>query len=490
MVKDSSRQIGEWANPRTVIVLTLLFLGTLWFLVALLIISARNQSIDATGESLQSMSRAVEEQTQRQFDLAVVVLAACEYAIAINPARDPRDDPAFRKLIEGFRARTSETIDIRLVSGDDQMFDVLDKTTTPLAGVADRNYFQVALTDSDLFIGPPTASLPGGHHGLPIALRLQTPAHGIRFLLAVIDMTRLSEAYEDQRQTPGRVIALLRSDGTVLARAAPDEPALGQPIPGLALPGEQLASGRSGLILRQATAGRAREFARISPIPGFPLRIMVSEDYDEALAPWLKQSLWISLLALAVTVPLLILAHRSVHMRQALANRDARLQHLATTDGLTGASSRQHFVEALAEEMGRAKQNDSSLSVLLFNIDFFQRINDGYGHTIGDQALITFAAVARRCLRDGDLLGRLGGGEFSILLPRTRVGAAVLVAERIRREITEISIPTENGTVQFTASAGASENRTTDRSVDDLLKRAAQAVHDARTGGHDRVLIV
>lgn len=491
MATGGGRHIGERATPRTIIALTLLFLGTLWFLVIVSALSARQDSIDATSDLLRRMNHAVEEQTKRQFDLIAVFFAACEQILSADPARDPRGDAAFRGLSERFRARTAEAIAIRLVTPDGETLEIIDQGTRPLANVAANDFFAGALAHPGLFVGRPTPGLlPGGRHGLPVALRLQQPAHGVALWLAVIDLQTLSAAYEKQRRKPGGTIALLRDDGTVLASAPQVEPLPGRSTIGAPPFGEHLAALRQGVVLLEDVPGRSgNEFASYSSMPDLPLVIMVSEDQGTALAPWFRQTLWIALLAFAATLPLVVVAYRSLLLLRTLASHKAQLQHLSTTDHLTGASSRQHFVKALAEALLSSRREETALTVVLFDIDFFQRINDGYGHAVGDQVLIRFAAAARNCLRDIDLLGRVGAGEFATLLPNTSVTAAVLVAERVRREVAGISIPTENGTVQFTASAGATMAVATDKSVDDLLKRAAEALHEATAGGHDRVMV-
>lgn len=489
-MRETIRHLEEWANPRTVVVLTLLLLGALWAVVIVSAVSARHASIVATGERLQRMTRAVEEQTRQQLRLIDTFLMSCESWLATNTSRNPRSDPAFRKLIEGFRSRTGESIDIQLLTANGELSDVLGKATEPLAYVAHSDYFRGALANAGLFIGSPAPHPPTGHHGLPVALPLQTPAHGVRMLIAMIDLPLLTRTYDEQRQKPGGAITLLRRDGTILARAPHDQQQPGRSLADGGVFRKHLATQSQAFVLLDDKAdAQAREFISFSSMPDYPLLIMVSENYDDALAAWLRQTVWIVLLALGVTVPLSVIAYRSLCLLQALASQNAQLQQLVDTDRLTGVSSRQHFVETLQQELELAQRQQSPLAVLLFDIDFFKRINDGYGHAVGDQVLVTFAAVATRCLRERDLLGRLGGGEFSILLPETDLGKAVLIAEQVRSDVATISIRTENGTVQFTASVGASEACATDRSTDDLLKRTAQALHNAKAGGHDRIAL-
>ncbi len=219
MVKQPIRHLDAWANPRTVVVLTLLLLGALWTTVIVSAVSARDASIASTGALLQRLNHALEEETRQQFRLADTFLASCEHWLQTNPARDPRSSAAFRKLVEGFRSRTAQSIDILLLAADGEAFDVLESSGRPLENAAGSRFFKDALASPGLFIGAPTHNPLRGHYGLPIALPLQRPAHGIQLLLAVIDLPTLTRTYDEQRHQPGGAITLLRLDGTVLARA-------------------------------------------------------------------------------------------------------------------------------------------------------------------------------------------------------------------------------------------------------------------------------
>jgi diguanylate cyclase (GGDEF)-like protein len=218
--------------------------------------------------------------------------------------------------------------------------------------------------------------------------------------------------------------------------------------------------------------------------------VVVSSGYDDALLSWKKHVLWVMLIALGVTMTAVAAAVRSVRLLDSLALRSSELLHLATTDVLTGVSNRRHFVDILEQEFARARRYDLPLAILSFDLDFFKRINDGYGHAVGDQALISFAQVAQRGLREMDLLGRLGGEEFAILLPNTLATDALAVAERVREGVAEISIPTDNGTLKFTTSVGVTEMQSIDSSIDDLLLRADNALYEAKAAGRNRVVTI
>jgi diguanylate cyclase (GGDEF)-like protein len=479
--------------PRTVIVLTLLFLGALWSFVAYWAISSRDEAIDSTGEVLRRMNYGIEEQTRRLFASVDIFLVTCDRWLEANPKSDPRTDPFFAQLIEDFRAKTGKTIDIRLVAENGGLFYIPSSSPEPLARVGDREYFRgaMAMPERGLFVGSPTLSRATGQHGLPISLRLKRPSHGIAVVFAVIDLGALTALYEDQRHKPSGAIVLVRRDGVVLARAPGDAQFFGRSVAGGEIFRKHLPTKERDLILLDTTATDGlKKFASYSAMSDYPLVLVVSSGYDDALRSWKKHLLWIVLIAFGVTIAAVAAAVRSVRLLDSLALRSAELLHLATTDVLTGVRNRRHFVEVLEQEFARARRYDTPLTILSFDLDFFKRINDGYGHAVGDQALISFAEVAQKGLREMDLLGRIGGEEFAILLPSTPAADALAVAERVRKAVAEISIPTDNGMLKFTTSVGVTQMQSIDSSIDDLLRRADNALYEAKAGGRNRVVTI
>jgi len=166
---------------------------------------------------------------------------------------------------------------------------------------------------------------------------------------------------------------------------------------------------------------------------------------------------------------------------------ESELRRLATTDALTGAGNRRHFLAVVGTELERALRHDRPLSVLMLDIDHFKSINDGYGHAIGDEALQSFVRTCTCTLREHDMLGRLGGEEFAILLPETTLAGAVEVAERLRQLVEESSISLSQGALRLTTSIGVSEVREGD-DVSSLLSRADKALYEAKRSGRNLVL--
>lgn len=165
-----------------------------------------------------------------------------------------------------------------------------------------------------------------------------------------------------------------------------------------------------------------------------------------------------------------------------------KLEHLASTDPLTGAFNRRHFFEAGNAELHRSKRYKHPLSFLMLDIDHFKAVNDTYGHGVGDEALNKTVAVIRSILRDEDTLSRMGGEEFAVMLPQTDLKEAAIVAERIRDAIAGIVIETSTESFGFTASIGVSKSLDTDEDIDKTLFRADQSLYEAKKQGRNRVI--
>lgn len=166
-----------------------------------------------------------------------------------------------------------------------------------------------------------------------------------------------------------------------------------------------------------------------------------------------------------------------------MARLNRRLEDLATKDFLTDLVNRRRFFERLASEMSDARVHNTSLSVVMFDIDFFKRINDTFGHDSGDQVLKHTAIRVRELLRRSDCAARFGGEEFMILLRETPIDAAMAVAEAVRAKIADIPFD-EVGTVS--ASFGVAEwNHEEDAHA--LINRADKALYEAKDGGRNQV---
>jgi diguanylate cyclase (GGDEF)-like protein len=172
-----------------------------------------------------------------------------------------------------------------------------------------------------------------------------------------------------------------------------------------------------------------------------------------------------------------------------LQMKQTELQRLTRLDGLTGLYNRNTFVELTQAELARAQRQGSSTSILLLDLDFFKRVNDTWGHPAGDAVLKNVAVVANRTVRATDLVGRLGGEEFIVLLPQTTLEAARRLAEKLRANLEQSAILWEGQRITSTASIGlASTTASEHLDFDHLYNQADKALYMAKERGRNRVV--
>jgi diguanylate cyclase (GGDEF)-like protein len=167
---------------------------------------------------------------------------------------------------------------------------------------------------------------------------------------------------------------------------------------------------------------------------------------------------------------------------------ELELRILATTDSLTGVLSRRAFREEAARDFSLARRHRHELSCVILDIDHFKRVNDTYGHAIGDVVLQGVVDVCKRSLRGSDYVGRIGGEEFAILLPQTNGKAALEVAQRLRRAIEREAFATAAGTLKITASLGVAPCDTSVTDIDALMRRADVALYGAKSAGRNKAV--
>ena len=170
-----------------------------------------------------------------------------------------------------------------------------------------------------------------------------------------------------------------------------------------------------------------------------------------------------------------------------LEHEKCDLFELATIDPLTKALNRRAFMRFSERELSRFKRDHSQLATLMLDIDHFKSVNDEYGHATGDQVLSKMVSIASSVLRQEDLVGRLGGEEFAIVLVDSDATAAMKVAERIRQAIKQVKFPSDAGPFNVSVSIGVSEPFYSDGSIDKALERADTALYAAKRNGRDRV---
>jgi diguanylate cyclase (GGDEF)-like protein len=187
----------------------------------------------------------------------------------------------------------------------------------------------------------------------------------------------------------------------------------------------------------------------------------------------------------AVCVTISDVTHVSVVQRER-EEAVAKLRDYADRDGLTGIANRRYFETRLAEEFSRWQRYGGELSVLLFDLDHFKKINDQFGHVAGDTVLRVMAQRVANVVRKEDVFGRFGGEEFALLLPCTPIGDAMRVAEKIRKTIGDMPVEVQGVVVPVTASVGAATARPGAPGYEGMVNEADAALYRAKRQGRNR----
>lgn len=190
-----------------------------------------------------------------------------------------------------------------------------------------------------------------------------------------------------------------------------------------------------------------------------------------------------------------LLAEVNVRLEHTVDRRTAELarlcreaEHLARTDGLTGIPNRRAFEEHARDAVTHAVQQHEPLSMVLFDIDRFKRINDRWGHPVGDAVIRAMAQTALHTLRGPDFLARIGGEEFALLLPGASIDQARITAERLREQVASTTVVTAEGQrLQVSASFGVSQLAPDETEYGPLLRRADKAMYLSKQSGRNCV---
>lgn len=219
-------------------------------------------------------------------------------------------------------------------------------------------------------------------------------------------------------------------------------------------------------------------------IPEFDWYLFVEQDETLTLADIRANLIYNLIIGFLITAFVIIINVLTINYFQ------GRLERLASRDELTGAYNRRRFLEKANAEFARCRRYRKPLSVLMIDLDHFKTINDSFGHAAGDAVLKSIVTTIAGALRESDLLGRIGGEEFMVLLVETARDQAQTAAQRLLQAINQLKVKEAGETVQTTASIGVSLMAPGDQTFDDLMKRADQAMYQAKDNGRNRVEMI
>lgn len=217
-------------------------------------------------------------------------------------------------------------------------------------------------------------------------------------------------------------------------------------------------------------------------VPEFKWYLMVEQEEVEAEKKLLA-TFWGNLaLSLLVTISILFIANFT------LGRYQRKIEQMASTDKLTGVANRQVFEEYFYQAIDQAKTNQSVVSIIMLDIDYFKLVNDKYGHNIGDLVIKTIANTLKNQLSEQDIVCRWGGEEFLMLLPEMELSQAADIAERIRGAIAGRKIQVNEHDLSVTVSCGVAEHTVNEKAVE-LISRVDVALYQAKDRGRNKVVL-
>jgi diguanylate cyclase (GGDEF)-like protein len=429
----------------------------------------------------ENIVQAIEADVARNIELYDLSLQGLREALATEAVAHVVQEVQRLALFD--RAASAKYMGALLVLNPTGDIVISSRSTTPTRiNLADRDYFQVHQyrPDIGLYISRPFKGRLE-HREDSIALSRRLADGDGKFVGVVAGTLRLSY-FRDlfSRLNVGRrgVITLVRSDGTILMRQPSTDGAydIGGSFKDTPI-FQRVVRERSGSFIERSTISGVDRLLSFTQIGELPLFVAVSQAIDDVYAEWRRRAIAIGSVTLLLAATIIVLAVMFRHAQRELAA-------VAVTDELTGVANRRCFEQTLRLEWQRGARTNTSLALLMIDIDNFKAFNDQNGHWKADEVLREFGRLLNSCgKRAGDLAARYGGEEFAVILPNTDIKSASVVAERIQSSMLER--PQNFG--GLTVSIGVASRRPrADRDPSALVRDADAALYQAKANGRNR----
>lgn len=457
----------------------------------LMLADLRRDAWDRAEQTSRNLLQVLERDIARNFEIYDLSLqAAVENAGAPGLAQA---DPRMRQLILFDRAATARDMGVMLVmDAQGNVTDDLGAVPPRGGNYADREYFKVhqARDGLGLYVGNPIVSRLTGERMLPFSRRITKPDGSFGGVaLGSVKLSYFEHLFGEIDLGPGGAINLYGADGTRLMRYPATEADLGVNI-AQAPTFRRFARDRQGSFISTSVRDGVERYYTFTRIGSLPLILNVALSTRDVEAAWLTKALiigGITLVLCGLTVALSLLFGRELRRREAMQEE---LAALSRTDALTGLPNRRRFEEAFAQASEAARRDGRPLALLIVDADHFKRFNDRYGHPVGDAILKALARhLAASVHRPQDLVSRIGGEEFAILLPDTDTAGAGRIADRVHAEIAGLSVPAAGiGAGAVTVSIGLACMGPGGAAAD-LYRLADGALYAAKEGGRNQTRI-
>lgn len=300
-----------------------------------------------------------------------------------------------------------------------------------------------------------------------------------------LQMSAMGETLEKYRERFGHLIYMIDADG--LIQIHPDQDLILKmnirDFDGLSLLGEEILhkDSETHYYAYHTSAGEVTLSARY--FPDLDWYLIVEQDQTQSLREAREKLIGSIVIGLLVTILVILLVIIVLNLFI------SKLENYATKDEMTGIYNRRKMDELLLREIAFARRYGDPLGLMILDIDHFKSVNDTYGHRTGDQYLKGLSEVLQVEVRHVDYLGRWGGEEFIILLPKTSLDQAKDVAERLRKAVEALQVESGRGLISRTISVGVTSAELAKFDMDEMMRQADDAMYQAKQAGGNKVVI-
>ena len=458
----------------------------------LMLLDLRHDAWDKAEQTSKNLLQVLERDIARNIEMYDLSLRGVIDNLAAPGIAEVSAE--LRQLILFDRAATARDMGVMVVT-DENGNAVIDAGVVPARKVnyADRGYFQAhkAQDGLGLYISRPLTSRLLGTRMIVLSRRINKPDGSFGGVaLGTLNLSFFTRLFAEIDLGRDGAINLYLRDGTRIARYPFVDADIGASIAG-APTFERFLHQRSGTFVGVSVRDAIERQFAFTQVSDLPLILNVSLSTHEIEADWRSKAIVIGSIVLvlcSLTVALSLLFGRELRRREAI---QAELAKLSLTDVLTGLPNRRAFEDAFTRVAGGAKRSGKPLSLLIVDADHFKRFNDRYGHQVGDEVLQGLALrLSASVHRPHDLVCRVGGEEFAILLPDTDLAGALRIAEKAHAEVSTIAIGSAGiGAGALTVSIGLASGVPDGKAataLTDLYRLADGALYEAKAGGRNQ----
>jgi len=467
--------------------------GVMIFIICGLQISdlwrARRAKWEEVTTSLVNLHKTLSTSIDRNLSLLDLSLIGAQEAVQLPGVMEL--DPELRRRIVFDRSTSAQFMGALLIlDAKGEILIESEQVASPQFNLSDRDYFVAHKSATvGLYVSKPLFSrIRSGEPTIVLSRRLNGPDGTFQGIaMAAIRIAYFQSLFEGIDLGEGGVLRIDNLDGTVIFREPPingaaDIGAAGGP-PLLRDQGKPYA-----VLVRPGRLDGVERLYVSGEVGGFPLTLTVGTSVSGMFAGWNTRALVTGALTFLVcTLLAFTVAALTAALRRS-EEMEAELERLAVTDPLTGLPNRRALDLFLAGEVRRARREDSSLSLLMIDVDHFKTVNDRFGHAAGDIVLRQIGQlIAASVRRAGDFTARFGGEEFVVVLPATTQEGAVRVAEGIRSRVEAARFLAGDGAEpRVTVSIGVA-TASSPAALEDLIQRSDIALYQAKNSGRNRV---